>query len=71
VLLFGFKDGDFGGAGAVACESIKPNKTMNGNAKMKSMMSRLRVFNVMLASGLAKNQAASIIQMLTPHGDFN
>jgi hypothetical protein len=70
VPLFGLEGGDFGGAGAVTCESIKPNRTMNGNARMKSMISRLRVFNVMLASGLVKYQAASIIQMLTPHGDF-
>jgi hypothetical protein len=37
---------------------------------MKSTMSRLRVLEVMPAAGLAKNLAASIIQMLTAHGGF-
>jgi len=46
--MFGFEDGDFDEEGATTWEIKNPNRTMNGNARMKSTMSRLRVLVVML-----------------------
>ena len=48
VPMFGFEDGDFDEEGATTWEIKNPNRTMNGNARMKSTMSRLRVLVVML-----------------------
>jgi hypothetical protein len=70
VPLVGLADEDCGDEGVIACESKKPNKTMNGNARMNSTISRLRVLMVMLVAGLAKNLAASMIQMLTKPVEF-
>jgi len=65
VPVFGFGDDNFGDEGAMIWETKKPIRTTNGNARMRSTISRFRVFKVMPAAGFAKNPAASIIQMLT------
>jgi hypothetical protein len=57
-----FEEGWIGESGLMDSEIIKPDRTTNGNARMKSTMSRLRVLVVMLAAGLVKNLPTSIIQ---------
>jgi hypothetical protein len=65
VPLLGSRD-DFGKgwSGEMDSEIIKPSRTRNGNARMQRARRRLRVLVVMLAAELAKNLAASIIQVL-------
>jgi len=47
VPVFGFGNRGFGAEGAMTWEARKPKRTMNGNARMNSRMSRLRVLFVM------------------------
>jgi hypothetical protein len=57
VLVFEFGDGDFGGEGMTPWEIKNPNRTRNGNDSMKTTMSQLRVFKVMLAGRDGKKTA--------------
>jgi hypothetical protein len=65
VLVFEFGDGDFGGGNMTPWEIGNPNRTRNGNDSMKTTVSQLRIFKVMLAGRGGKKLRASIIQMLT------
>jgi hypothetical protein len=70
VLLFEFSSAESGGEGAMTCEIKKPNRTTNGNARMQSTMSRLRVLMVMLLQKSGRKIAAVNHSRIATGGNF-